>query len=256
MAVVWFYIKNGQRLGPLMAGDLKNLAEAGELVPEDLLWKEGMAGWEQARSVKGLFEARPQEPHPGAPAHQSPYPTPPPPPPFDSRATDFPEPPGASSRSFFGSIWFGLPTFLLALAAFILALMSAFRGNPVGKGLRAYDLSKPESAVRSLWEMKANHDLLAEVEAKNLRDDPKEALSSLSIKETLEVDVNGRAMKIVLFSYKRNGKEKHDHWGFVKHPTRDAWINERVPVLDTIHPKIAQRLREWQAKEFNPDSLD
>lgn len=118
MAAVYFYIKNGQRLGPVEGVDLKKLAEAGELVPEDLLWKDGMASWEPARTVKGLFDPpRPQE---GIHLPSSA----PPPMDFDSRVMDYPRPP-----SLFGTIWFGLPTFLLALAAFIMSLIALLRGN-------------------------------------------------------------------------------------------------------------------------------
>ncbi len=54
--VEWFYAQENQRFGPVSAAELKALADAGKLRPEDLVWREGMDGWVPARRVKGLFE--------------------------------------------------------------------------------------------------------------------------------------------------------------------------------------------------------
>lgn len=53
----WYYSQNGQKHGPISSAELKQLAAAGKLQPTDLIWKEGMAKWAAARSVKGLFPA-------------------------------------------------------------------------------------------------------------------------------------------------------------------------------------------------------
>ncbi len=53
----WYYAKNDQQIGPVSAAQLKQLAEAGELRPDALVWREGMEEWVEARNVKGLFEA-------------------------------------------------------------------------------------------------------------------------------------------------------------------------------------------------------
>ncbi len=55
MASNWFYGKNGQQVGPVSSGQLRQLAQAGQLLPDDLVWKEGMAAWVPASSVPGLF---------------------------------------------------------------------------------------------------------------------------------------------------------------------------------------------------------
>jgi len=74
-AVEWFYAKDNKQLGPVSAAELKQLADAGTLRPDDLVWREGMDDWQPARKIKGLFEeaappppsgARP--PRPAAPA--------------------------------------------------------------------------------------------------------------------------------------------------------------------------------------------
>jgi TM2 domain-containing membrane protein YozV len=51
----WYYSIDGDRQGPVGSADLKKLAEARTLKPDDLVWKDGMADWAQAKSIKGLF---------------------------------------------------------------------------------------------------------------------------------------------------------------------------------------------------------
>jgi TM2 domain-containing membrane protein YozV len=51
----WYYSVDGDRQGPVSAADLKKLADAGTLKATDLVWKDGMADWAQAKTVKGLF---------------------------------------------------------------------------------------------------------------------------------------------------------------------------------------------------------
>lgn len=53
----WHYSVSGQRHGPISSGELKRLADSGELSPTDLIWKEGLANWMPASNVKGLFAA-------------------------------------------------------------------------------------------------------------------------------------------------------------------------------------------------------
>lgn len=62
--------RNGQQTGPFSIEQLKAMAASGELGPADLVWKEGMAGWEPASNVPGVFspaEGTGQAPH-AAPA--------------------------------------------------------------------------------------------------------------------------------------------------------------------------------------------
>ncbi len=51
----WHYSINGEKLGPVGSAELKRLADAGTLSPSDLVWREGLAAWVAAESVKGLF---------------------------------------------------------------------------------------------------------------------------------------------------------------------------------------------------------
>src|SRR5207253_1960426 len=123
------------------------------------------------------------------------------------------------------------------------------------KGLAAYDLSTPEAATRTLWQMRLNNDLAAEAEYKELaHGDAKEALDSLKTVETLEA----KSLKIVLFSYNRGGKEKHDYAAFFKHPAKSVWVERRIDALDLepTDPAVARRLREWCTRATDPLALD
>lgn len=62
MANDWHYTKNGQQHGPVPAAKLKQLAESGELHPDDLVWQEGWKQWAAAKSVKGLFAPQQNSP--------------------------------------------------------------------------------------------------------------------------------------------------------------------------------------------------
>jgi hypothetical protein len=53
--VQWYYARNDQQFGPVSAAELKQLAEAGKLSPNDLLWREGMDAWTTAINLRGLF---------------------------------------------------------------------------------------------------------------------------------------------------------------------------------------------------------
>lgn len=66
MAAEWHYSKEGQQHGPVSASVLKNLVKSGDLLPTDLIWKEGMAEWKPASNVKGLFSATPAAESPKA----------------------------------------------------------------------------------------------------------------------------------------------------------------------------------------------
>lgn len=61
-APVYYVAINGQQAGPFLFAQLKPLAQANQLQPSSLVWKEGMAGWEKAEDVselKSLFSAIP-----------------------------------------------------------------------------------------------------------------------------------------------------------------------------------------------------
>ncbi len=64
MAEQWYYSKNNQQQGPVSPEQLKQLAASGQLQPSDLVWKEGMGQWVEARKLKGLFPTETTPPMP------------------------------------------------------------------------------------------------------------------------------------------------------------------------------------------------
>jgi hypothetical protein len=58
---VWYFIRNGNRQGPVATRELRRLARSGAVTQQDLVWKDGMANWAPAAKVRGLF-AEPAEP--------------------------------------------------------------------------------------------------------------------------------------------------------------------------------------------------
>lgn len=51
----WYYLQNGQQIGPVASGQLRQLASRGRLQPQDLVWRDGLTSWVPAARVKGLF---------------------------------------------------------------------------------------------------------------------------------------------------------------------------------------------------------
>lgn len=68
--IEWYYARGDDQVGPVPSAELRQLAAAGGLQPDDLVWREGMEQWVAARNLKGLFEpaaAEPAETLPKAP---------------------------------------------------------------------------------------------------------------------------------------------------------------------------------------------
>jgi hypothetical protein len=56
MAVeMWYYTTEGKQMDPVSIRELRRLVEDGLLKPTDMVWKDGMARWIRASSVKELF---------------------------------------------------------------------------------------------------------------------------------------------------------------------------------------------------------
>jgi hypothetical protein len=51
----WFYLRDGERLGPYTYRHVRRLALSGRLSPHDPVWRDGMGRWVPAGVVRGLF---------------------------------------------------------------------------------------------------------------------------------------------------------------------------------------------------------
>jgi hypothetical protein len=74
----YHYSENGMPQGPISAQQLRQLAQAGRIQPQTLVWKEGYPGWVPAGSVKGLLPQITAVPPSAPPALAPPLLTPPP----------------------------------------------------------------------------------------------------------------------------------------------------------------------------------
>jgi hypothetical protein len=54
---IWYYARGDVEKGPLTSAQIKALATAGKIRPDDYVWKEGMENWLPAGEVKELFPA-------------------------------------------------------------------------------------------------------------------------------------------------------------------------------------------------------
>jgi hypothetical protein len=97
--ILWYYAHDQQQMGPVSSAELKRLATAGLILPDDLVWREGMEEWAPAVRVKGLFPPReaaePPSAEAGAPPAGPRPPTEPPLPASDVRLAS-PYPPTTS----------------------------------------------------------------------------------------------------------------------------------------------------------------
>ena len=73
---IWYFARNGERVGPVSEFDLIGKVARGEVRADDLVWKEGMPQWAAAGSLAELFAQNPSAPMvvPHAPPAQAPQP--------------------------------------------------------------------------------------------------------------------------------------------------------------------------------------
>jgi TM2 domain-containing membrane protein YozV len=55
MASEWYYSHDGERHGPVPVEHIKEMAAAGQIRPDDLVWQSGMENWTAAGKVPGLL---------------------------------------------------------------------------------------------------------------------------------------------------------------------------------------------------------
>ncbi len=65
MAMLWYYTQNGQQAStPVPVEGLRSLVASGVLRPMDMVWREGLPTWVQARQIRGLFPENAPAPQP------------------------------------------------------------------------------------------------------------------------------------------------------------------------------------------------
>lgn len=74
MSEQWYYGQNGVQKGPVSLEAMQELVRSGQLRPDDLVWKEGMANWAPANTLAELSTAPAAVPPPPPTQTASQYP--------------------------------------------------------------------------------------------------------------------------------------------------------------------------------------
>ena len=61
MGSKYYYVENGEEVGPVTSRELRQKVLDGVIGPDDEVWKQGLANWVPARKIKGLID-RPGKP--------------------------------------------------------------------------------------------------------------------------------------------------------------------------------------------------
>jgi hypothetical protein len=73
MAQQWYYLRQGQQVGPVEDSEIRRLAETGQLLASDYVWSPGLPQWQRLGSVPGLMPPV-LGTAPPAPPYPPPYP--------------------------------------------------------------------------------------------------------------------------------------------------------------------------------------
>lgn len=96
---MWYFIRDGEQLGPVPEEQMRAMIQEGSLKRDDLVWREGMIAWQVASEVPEL--GIPVEPPPPRTPPPPPQYAPPPPPQHSAPAPPPPQsvsyPPGAGA---------------------------------------------------------------------------------------------------------------------------------------------------------------
>ncbi|MFY7818400.1 MAG: DUF4339 domain-containing protein [Akkermansiaceae bacterium] len=57
MSAAWYLLSEGQQLGPYTGEQLQQFVQEGRVAAETMVWAEGMAEWQAAAQIPGLFPA-------------------------------------------------------------------------------------------------------------------------------------------------------------------------------------------------------
>jgi uncharacterized RDD family membrane protein YckC len=57
----WFYVKDGQRAGPVSEAEFQGLVQSGAIIGETLVWHQGMAQWQAYRAAAGPAGVEPTQ---------------------------------------------------------------------------------------------------------------------------------------------------------------------------------------------------
>jgi len=68
---IWYVRKGIKKLGPFSNAEMRGLASSGKLVPEDMIWKDGLDGWVKASRLKVAFSVQSVQVEPLHPTNET-----------------------------------------------------------------------------------------------------------------------------------------------------------------------------------------
>jgi hypothetical protein len=139
---------------------------------------------------------------------------------------------------------------LLALAYGPLGLASRDKNpglDPLGPGLKKYDLSSPEAALKSRLTMGNEVDIRALMELESYRNSLKQKLATLKVEKQVPFDDKA----ILLVSYKDGSKDRFTFETYAQHKETGYWLPTFVSTFDIerTNPQLANEIHQWEAKE-------
>lgn len=253
MSPEWFCYINGQVYGPLDAQAIRELAKRGQLKPTDQVKRGETGHWVMASSIKGLTFGTTLA---VAPSQLS--------------SEEVAEPMGLlSSAKNEGDLsplplgevvepkpsWISLLTLrenlsaLLSCAALVVALVAlgvvVFR-DPLGSGIRHYDLSTPRASLESQIKMELDGDIRARLELQRQIQGKmlKERLSTLRVRK----EAIFRGKKILFLAYKENGVDKYLTKSFEKDANTGFWLPTYVSTYEVTNEDkdLAAQMKRWE----------
>src|SRR5262249_45471330 len=118
--------------------------------------------------------------------------------------------------------------------------------DPLGSGLKKYDLSTPKAALESHARMEADSDVraLRELEERTGSKRAKEKAKTLQVHK----EVNHRGHKLLFISYKEDGLSKHDVVAFKKDDDADVWRPTPLGAFafDKGDDDLADQVQRWK----------
>ena len=147
-----------------------------------------------------------------------------------------------------------IPLILSGVALFVSLATSAWTlwHDPLGAGIRQYDLSTPEKSLRSFTDLRVSGSIRAQIELGRLIDGKKLQEKSKTLKVHSESNYQGK--KILFVSFMENGIPKNDIEAFEKDADTGLWFPRYVPTYSMSDAAIGKAIKEWKAKTGSTES--
>jgi hypothetical protein len=147
-----------------------------------------------------------------------------------------------------GALMFGIIVPAVALVVALAALAWSLFRDPMGPGLRGYDLSTPKGTLRAELEMALNMDVRAAIELEYRRNAArsKEKLKTLEVRK--QADWKGTT--ILFVTYLRKGLRQHEVVGYEKNAEAGIWAPKFVSSYDvrSDNRELAEAMDLWVCK--------